>query len=130
MLKLLASALAALLLVAAPAVAGPPNALDAYVAKPDPSYGWRVAGLCQGEGYRCAVLELTSQTWDAPKDVDAKVWKHWMTVIIPDRVTSTKAFLYITGGEKGDPAPTKATIKRRFPAMIDLKRKRAFFDQK
>lgn len=107
MLKLLTAVLAALMLSAAPAVAGPPNALDAYVAKPDPSFNWRVAGLCQGEGYKCAVLELTSQTWTAPKDVDATVWKHWLTVIIPDRVTSSKAFLYITNGDRGDPAPTK-----------------------
>jgi PhoPQ-activated pathogenicity-related protein len=107
MLKLFAAALAALALTAAPAAAGPPNALDAYVAKPEPSFSWRVVGLCQGEGYKCAVLELTSQTWSAVKDVDATVWKHWMTVVIPDRVTSSKAFLYITGGEKGDPAPTK-----------------------
>ena len=107
-LKLLSRALAALTLAAAPAAAGPPNALDAYVAKPDPSYTWRVAGLCQGEGYRCAVLELTSQTWDAPKDVDRTVWKHWLTIIMPDNLRHSQAFLYITGGEKGDPAPTQA----------------------
>jgi PhoPQ-activated pathogenicity-related protein len=105
--RLLGAALAAAVLTAAPAQAKGPNALDAYVAKADPSFNWRVQGLCQGEGYRCAVLELTSQTWAAPKDVDAKVWKHWMTIIIPDRVSHTQAFLYITGGDKGDPAPTK-----------------------
>lgn len=108
MLKLLGAALAALMLAAAPAAAGPPNALDAYVAKPDPSYTWRVAGLCQGEGYRCAVLELTSQTWNAPKDVDRTVWKHWLTIVMPDNLRHGQAFLYITGGEKGDPAPTRA----------------------
>jgi len=106
-LKLLGGLLAAALLAVSPATAGPPNALDAYVAKPDPSFSWRVVGLCQGEGYRCAVLELTSQTWDAPKDVDAKVWKHWLTVIMPDTVKHRQAFLYITNGDKGDPAPTK-----------------------
>jgi len=108
-LKLLGGVLAATVLATSPAAAGPPNALDAYVAKPDPSFNWHVVGLCQGEGYRCAVLQLTSQTWSAPKDVDATVWKHWMTVIIPDKVSHSQAFLYITGGEKGDPAPTKAT---------------------
>lgn len=107
--RLLFAATAAVLLAAAPAQAKGPNALDAYIAKPDPSFTWRNVGLCQGVGYRCAVLELTSQTWAAPKDVDAKVWKHWMTVIIPDKVSHTEAFLYITGGNKGDPAPTAAT---------------------
>uniref|UniRef100_UPI0037C90984 PhoPQ-activated protein PqaA family protein n=1 Tax=Phenylobacterium sp. TaxID=1871053 RepID=UPI0037C90984 len=106
LLKLLGGVLAAATLFVAPALAGPPNALDAYVAKPEPSYNVRVAGSCKGEGYRCAVLQLTSQTW-GPKDVDDRVWKHWMTVVIPDNVIHTKAFLYITGGDKGDAAPTK-----------------------
>lgn len=106
LLKLLAGVIAALMLAVAPAAAGPPNALDAYVAKPDPSFDWRVAGACQGEGYKCAILQLTSQTW-GPKDVDRRVWKHWMTVVIPAQVKSTKAFLYITGGEKDDPAPNE-----------------------
>ena len=104
--KLLGGVLAAMFLATAPATAGPPNALDAYVAKADPSYDVRVVGTCKGQGYRCAILQLTSQTW-GPKDVDDRVWKHWMTVVIPDKVSHTKAFLYITGGEKGDAAPTK-----------------------
>jgi len=107
MLKFITAALAALSMMAAPAAAAGPNALDAYVAKPDPSFGWKVVGVHKGLGYRTAVLQLTSQTWDAPKDVDATVWKHWLTIIIPDDAASSKAFLYITGGEKGDPAPTK-----------------------
>jgi PhoPQ-activated pathogenicity-related protein len=105
--KLVAAGLAALTVAAAPAPAPGPNALDAYIAKPDPSFGWKVAGPIKGEGYHGAVLELTSQTWDAPKDVDAKVWKHWLTIIVPDKLGHDKAFLYITGGNKGDPPPTK-----------------------
>ena len=104
--KLLGGVLAAALLAATPASAASKNALDAYVAKRDPSYDVRAVGTCKGEGYRCAILQLTSQTW-GPKDVDARVWKHWMTVVIPDNVSHTKAFLYITGGEKGDAAPTR-----------------------
>ena len=107
MLKLLAGAFAAIALAAAPALAKVPNALDAYVAKADPSFAWKVVGPIRGEGYHGAVLELTSQTWSANKDIDATVWKHWLTVIVPDQVSHAQAFLYITGGDKGDPAPTK-----------------------
>ena len=94
-------------LLSATGVAGPPNALDAYVARPDPSYGYRVVGTCKGEGYRCTILQMTSQTW-GPKDVDDRVWKHWMTVVIPDRLVHTEAILYITGAgqKKGDAPPT------------------------
>ena len=45
-LNLILCGLAAALLAVPAALAGPPNALDAYVAKPDPSYGYRVVGTC------------------------------------------------------------------------------------
>ena len=44
-----------------PALANPKNALDAYVAKPDPAFAWREVGKISGAGYHGAVLELTSQ---------------------------------------------------------------------
>jgi PhoPQ-activated pathogenicity-related protein len=107
-LRFFAGVAAALALAGAPAAAKGPNALDAYVAKPDPSYGWKIVGSLRGPGYHGAVLELTSQTWSAPKDVDAAVWKHWLTVIIPDNLSHKDAFLYITGGDATDPPPKEA----------------------
>lgn len=105
-LKLFGAALAAVLLLAQPAAAAKgPNALDAYVARADSSFGWRVVHPISGPGYKGAVLELTSQTWLSEKEVDRPVWKHWLTVIVPDQVAHDKAFLYITGGEHTDPAP-------------------------
>src|SRR5665213_1421275 len=82
--------------------------LDDYVARPDASFAWRVAGPVAGMGERSAVLELTSQTWLTPDQVDRPVWKHWLTVIVPDEVIHDTAFLYITGGANTDPAPTEA----------------------
>ena len=81
--------------------------LEVYVAKRDPSFGWTVVTNISGPGYKAAVLQLTSQTWLSPKDVDRSVWKHWLTVIVPDKVIHDKAFLYITGGNNTDPTPTK-----------------------
>jgi PhoPQ-activated pathogenicity-related protein len=95
--------------VAPAALANPKNALDAYVAKPDPAFSWKVAGQVSGPGYHGAVLEMVSQTWLTSKEVDKPVWRHWLTVIVPDKVTHDKAFLFITGGDNTDPAPTKAT---------------------
>src|SRR6185437_11183259 len=74
---------AAAMLVSAPALANPKNALDAYVAKPDPAFAWKVAGQVSGPGYHGAVLELTSQSWLTSKQVDHPVWKHWLTVVVP-----------------------------------------------
>jgi PhoPQ-activated pathogenicity-related protein len=81
--------------------------LDAYVRKPDPSFGWRLHRWIEGPNHRSAVLELTSQTWLTAADVDRPVWKHWLTLVIPQEVRHDTAFLYITGGNHTDPAPEK-----------------------
>jgi hypothetical protein len=98
--------LAALALASAtPAFANPKNALDAYVAKPDPSFSWKVDHPISGPGYHGAVLALASQTWLDARQVDKPVWRHWLTVIVLDGVAHDKGFLYITGGDNTDPAP-------------------------
>jgi len=107
--RLLGAALAAAMLVSAPALSNPKNALDAYVAKPDPAFAWKVAGQVSGPGYHGAVLELTSQSWLTAKEVDKPLWKHWLTVIVPDKIEHKDAFMFITGGANQDPAPSKAT---------------------
>jgi hypothetical protein len=109
LLKTLGAAAAALVLAGAPALANPKNALDAYVAKPDPAFGWKVARPISGPGYHGAVLELTSQGWLTSKEVDHPVWKHWLTVIVPDKVAYRTGFLFITGGKIDDPVPEKPT---------------------
>ena len=100
---------AAVALASTPAGANPKNALDAYVAKPDPAFAWKAVNRVSGPGYHGAVLELISQTWLTSKEVDKPVWKHWLTVIVPDKVTHDDAFMFITGGNNTDAAPTKAT---------------------
>src|SRR4051794_35769218 len=113
--RIAGAVLVAWALAAAPASANPRTALDAYVAKPDPAFSWKVVGQVSGPGYHGAVLEMVSQTWLTPKQVDKPVWKHWLTVIVPDKVTHDKAFMFITGGDNTDAAPTKAT--ERFARM-------------
>src|SRR5438477_3603358 len=67
------------------------TALDRYIAKPDPSYGWKLIRTIPGEGCKGYVLELTSQTWRTQADVDRPVWKHWLTIVTPDQVATSKA---------------------------------------
>ena len=107
--RMLGAALAAAVLASAPALANPKNALDAYVAKPDPAFAWKEVGNISGPGYHGAVLELTSQSWLTDKDVDRPVWKHWLTVIVPEKVNHTRAMLFINGGANFDKAPTAAS---------------------
>jgi PhoPQ-activated pathogenicity-related protein len=87
------------------------TALDRYIAKPDPSYSWKLVNTISGEGFKGFILELTSQTWRSAAEVDRPVWKHWLTVVKPDRVTTNKALLFIGGGSNKDPMP--ASISER-----------------
>jgi PhoPQ-activated pathogenicity-related protein len=84
------------------------TALDRYVEAPDPAYRWEVAGTLQGSGYTAAVIDMTSQTWRGPGEVDRTEWKHWLTVITPAEVKHRTAFLFITGGNNGNPPPRAA----------------------
>jgi PhoPQ-activated pathogenicity-related protein len=88
-----------------PAAPNPQNVLDSYIARPDPSFAWKVEKTFTGPGYHGAVLDLTSQTWLDKSQTDRTVWKHWLIVTIPEQVTSNKAFLFIGGGSNDRAAP-------------------------
>jgi PhoPQ-activated pathogenicity-related protein len=83
------------------------TALDRYIATPDPSYSWKLVNTIAGEGYKGYVIDLSSQTWRSAADVDRPVWKHWLTIVKPDKTVSNKAILFIGGGSNRDPAPAK-----------------------
>lgn len=99
-------ALVGLLLVVS-AASAQQTALDRYVAAKDPVYAWKVVTTLPGNGTRTDVLELTSQTWRSAADVDRPVWKHWLSITRPEKVTTNKALLFIGGGSNNDPAPSK-----------------------
>jgi PhoPQ-activated pathogenicity-related protein len=86
--------------------AGQETALDRYIAKPDPTYTWKLVKTIAGQGCKGFVIDLTSQTWRSAAEVDRPAWKHWLTIVKPDKVTSTKALLFIGGGDNGDPQPS------------------------
>jgi PhoPQ-activated pathogenicity-related protein len=94
-----------LALVALPLAAAGRTALDRYVAAPDPTFHYQLEHTAAGRGYTQFVYDLTSQTWLSEKEVDHPVWHHWLTVIVPDKVTKTTGFLYLTGGSITSPAP-------------------------
>jgi PhoPQ-activated pathogenicity-related protein len=98
-------------LLAAPiARADEQTALDRYVAAPDPTYGYTLVDTIRGAGQTTYVLELTSQKWLTEKEVDRPVWKHWLTIVRPDEVKSSKALMMIAGGANDRPAPKAAPI--------------------
>jgi PhoPQ-activated pathogenicity-related protein len=90
------------------AAASKETPLDRYVHAPDSSYKWELVSTIPGEGFKAYVLDLTSQTWKPPVEPDRTVWKHWLTIVVPDKVNYTTGFLYITGGNNRSKAPDKA----------------------
>lgn len=93
----------------------PLNVLDAYVARPDSDFAWKVEKTFKGEGYHGVVIDLTSQTWLDKDQTSRSTWKHWLTLAIPDQLVSDKAFLYIGGGNNLQVAPAGAN--ERFGRM-------------
>ena len=88
--------------VAAPAVATP---LDDYVAVPDASFGWNLAATDSGPGFTAYVLDMTSQTCADSAEVDRPVWQHYLTIVRPNTVTSSRAMLYVDGGDNTGSIP-------------------------
>lgn len=85
------------------------TALDRYVAAPDSNYTFSVVQSIPGKGYTTYVLDMTSQAWLTEKEVDRPLWKHWMVLIKPDDVATSKSLLFIGGGNNKGEAPKGAS---------------------
>jgi PhoPQ-activated pathogenicity-related protein len=74
------------------------TALDRYVALPDTNYSYRLVRQIPGKGGTTSLLEMTSQSWLTTNEVDRTLWKHWLILVQPDNVESSKCLLFISGG--------------------------------
>ncbi|MBN2310606.1 MAG: PhoPQ-activated pathogenicity, partial [Candidatus Hydrogenedentes bacterium] len=86
------------------AYAGP---LADYAYTPDSHYGYTVHSRVECDGYITYVLDLTSQAW-AEGQATPAVWRHWLTVVVPDQVEHSRALLSIQGGRRTASPPTAA----------------------
>jgi PhoPQ-activated pathogenicity-related protein len=84
------------------------TALDNYVAAPDTNYSYRLVSTVRGQDQTTYILEMTSQAWLTTNEVDRPVWKHWMIIVRPDAVASSKAMLLIAGGANDGRVPKSA----------------------
>src|SRR5688572_12784014 len=82
------------------------TALDRYVAKADPSFAWKKVAEVRDESATAYTLDLVSQQWLTPAEVNRPEWRHWVTIIKPDNVAHSTALLFINGGSnRPGPAP-------------------------
>ncbi len=96
------------LVSALPAAEPPPpktTALDDYIARPDPTYAWKLLKTTRGNGYTTFLVDLKSQSWRKPPEVDRSVWQHWLVIVKPDEVKSDTGMLLIGGGKNGGDPP-------------------------
>jgi len=81
--------------------------LDDYIAKPDPSYRYELVNTINHPQGKIYVIDMTSQTWRSESEVNRTLWKHWLTIIVPDDVASDTALLWINGGSNEGAAPSE-----------------------
>jgi PhoPQ-activated pathogenicity-related protein len=94
-----------LLLAVCAAPAAEQTALDRYVATRDPSFQWKVVNQRASDGAVVYVLDMTSQNWRSQSEINRTEWRHWLTIMVPRKVSSQTAFLYITGGANDGKMP-------------------------
>lgn len=92
-----------------PAFGREDTALDRYVAASDANYRYQLLNTIPGDDYTAYVLELTSQQWRTAEEVDRPVWKHWLTIVRPERVKTNIGLLIIGGGSNGRPPPARVS---------------------
>ncbi|MCC6821642.1 MAG: PhoPQ-activated pathogenicity-related family protein [Verrucomicrobia subdivision 3 bacterium] len=84
------------------------TALDEYVAAPDTNYSYSVVATVPGKDHTTFIVDMTSQAWLTTNEVDRPLWKHWMVIVKPNNVASSKSLLFIGGGGNGGKPPTGA----------------------
>ena len=57
------------------------TALDRYVAKADPSFAWKKVAEVRDEAATGYSLDMVSQQWLSPGEVNRTEWRHWVTII-------------------------------------------------
>jgi len=79
--------------------------LDRYVAQPDPSYRWKIVRTRRQDNLTTFVVDMTSQAWRHPSEVDRTRWQHFLIVTRPDQLAGETGLLFISGGRNGQDVP-------------------------
>ena len=83
------------------------TALDRYVDAPDISFKYSVATKAMVGSTTIYNLDMVSQTWRKPEEINNPVWRHWVNIARPEKLTSSIAFLFITGGSNQSASPVQ-----------------------
>ena len=83
------------------------DVLQTYAHAPDDAYGYSLSRTIDGpnRAYTVYDINMTSQTWRSPSEVDRTTWQHWVQIVVPSGTVSSTALLLIDGGSNGGSAP-------------------------
>lgn len=101
---------AVLLCLASASVLPAETALDRYVAKPDDAFAYGLYHTDTTLAYTSYFLELTSQEWRQPEEVDRTLWEHELQITVPSvrhSASPETALLIINGGGNDRPFGTE-----------------------
>ena len=87
---------------------GERTALDRYVHAPDTNYSFRLRARSRAMVTRLTMIDMISQSWLTTNEVNRPLWQHWLTLVKPDKVSSSTALLFISGGSHRTNPPSKA----------------------
>lgn len=94
----------------------PESALESYLERLDPSYGWKIHEQFKEGPVTVYMVELTSQTWMG------HVWKHQLTVIVPKKLRSKTALMFIDGGSSDDDGSVRWRDPRKDGIVLGVAR--------
>ena len=92
----------------APATTTDLNPFESYIAKADTNFSYELIEILPETDYDLHVLRLVSQKWLTAKEVRDPLWWHWLTLVIPHKISTDTAFLWIGSGNRGREAPKNA----------------------
>jgi PhoPQ-activated pathogenicity-related protein len=93
---------------AVPRPAAELTALDRYVSALDTNFSFHLVRSIPGKEQTTFILEMTSQAWLTTNEVDRPLWKHWMILVEPEKVATSKSMLFISGGANDGKEPQGA----------------------
>lgn len=91
------------------------TALEDYVDQIDSNYAWSLDSSFRGSAYTVYVLNMTSQRYSPPGGANIELWKHWVSVCVPDNIDAQRgktAVIHIDSGSNTDRAPTTWSTDR------------------
>ena len=80
----------------------PQTALQQYVNTPDPAFEYTLLTTLVQPEASVYILQLTSQQWRSPEEVDRSLWQHQLSIIVPHNTISRTGMVFVNGGSNND----------------------------